>query len=104
MNENYDNILESFGNEVNNEAMKIHVVCLQGNAYAELEVYAHNSKESVVDAALEAMGLESLKKEPDYYPVLLNVRDQSTVADDSPIGDFVRDSEKLKINGFGGVA
>lgn len=108
MNENYDNILEGFGSEAmeqaDNEAMTIHVVCQQGGQSATMEVYDYNTKESVLRAALEAMGLETLIKQADYYPVLMNAREQTSVADDTPIADFVRDGEKLRINCFGGVA
>ncbi len=82
----------------------IEVSCMQGAGVVSMEITEEDTPESILEAAIEALGLQELAQSGKFYPVFVNDREETRPVDDYPIADFARPGERLRLNAFGDVA
>ncbi len=82
----------------------IEVSCMQGAGTVTMDITEEDTPEGILEAAIEALGLQELVASGKFYPVFTNDREETRPVDEYPIGDFVRPGERLRLNAFGDVA
>ena len=57
-------------------AIRIEAACMQGGGSVEMEIHPYDTKESVCDVMVKALGLEALQKSGRFRPCFTKMRDE----------------------------
>lgn len=104
----FEGVFDDYGS-VKEREMIITCKCVQApNRNVQLQISNMNTKKELYETVMAELGLDldalAKKAGRSSYPLLINARNESSPADDEPIGDFIRDGEEVYVTGFGDVA